>query len=89
MLRDVSRVDVGTSLLGTGVAAPFVVAPMAFHALAHPDGECATVRGAGDAGCLAVVSTRASRPLEEVAAAATGPSWFQAYLMRHRGSPRR
>lgn len=85
VLRDVSRVDVGSTLLGTPLASPFVVAPMAFHALAHPDGECATVRGAGDAGCLTVVSTRASRPLEDVAAAATGPWWFQAYLMRDRG----
>jgi 4-hydroxymandelate oxidase len=85
VLRDVSGVDVGTSLLGTPLRSPFVVAPMAFHGLATPDGECATVRGAGDAGCLTVVSTRASRPLEDVAAAATGPWWFQAYLMRDRG----
>jgi 4-hydroxymandelate oxidase len=85
VLRDVSRVDLTTRLLGTEAASPFVVAPMAFHALAHPDGECATVRGAGDAGCLTVVSTRASRTLEEVGAAATGPWWFQAYLMRDRG----
>ncbi|PWW21792.1 4-hydroxymandelate oxidase [Geodermatophilus normandii] len=85
VLHDVSRVDLATRLLGTPAASPFVVAPMAFHALAHPDGECATVRGAGDAGCLTVVSTRASRTLEEVGAAATGPWWFQAYLMRDRG----
>ncbi|MGY1671044.1 alpha-hydroxy acid oxidase [Geodermatophilus sp. SYSU D00710] len=85
VLRDVSRVDVATTVLGARLASPFVVAPMAFHALAHPDGECATVRGAGDAGCLTVVSTRASRPLEDVAAAATGPWWFQAYVMRDRG----
>ncbi len=85
VLRDVSRVDLATSLLGADLGSPFAVAPMAFHALAHPDGECATVRGAGDAGCLTVVSTRASRPLEDVAAAATGPWWFQAYLLRDRG----
>ncbi len=85
VLRDVSRVDLGTDLLGTRLASPLVVAPTAFQALATPDGECATVRGAGDAGCLTVVSTRASRPLEDVAAAASGPWWFQAYAMRDRG----
>jgi 4-hydroxymandelate oxidase len=85
VLRDVSGVDVATSLLGTRLRSPFVVAPMAFHALATPAGECATVHGAGGAGCLTVVSTRASRPLEDVAAAASGPWWFQAYLMRDRG----
>ncbi|MGY1698654.1 alpha-hydroxy acid oxidase [Geodermatophilus sp. SYSU D00766] len=85
VLRDVSCVDLRTRVLGADLASPFAVAPMAFHALADPDGECATVRGAGDAGCLTVVSTRASRPLEDVAAAAPGPWWFQAYVMRDRG----
>ncbi|MGY1733177.1 alpha-hydroxy acid oxidase [Geodermatophilus sp. SYSU D01045] len=85
VLRDVSGVDLTTRLPGAEAASPFAVAPTAFHALAHPDGECATVRGAGDAGCLTVVSTRASRTLEDVGAAATGPWWFQAYLMRDRG----
>ena len=84
VLQDVSRVDLTTRLLGAELASPFVVAPMAFHALAHPDGECATVRGTGDAGCLTVLSTRASRTIEDVAAAATGPWWFQAYVMRDR-----
>jgi 4-hydroxymandelate oxidase len=85
VLRDVSSVDLTTELLGTAVSSPFVVAPMAFHALAHPDGECATVAGTGQAGCLSVVSTRASRTLEDIGAAATGPWWFQAYVMRDRG----
>ncbi|SEP21255.1 4-hydroxymandelate oxidase [Trujillonella endophytica] len=85
VLRDVSSVDLATRLLGTTLRSPFVVAPMAFHALAHPDAECATVRGAGEAGCLTVVSTRASRTIEEIGAAAAGPWWFQAYVMRDRG----
>ncbi|WP_369132379.1 alpha-hydroxy acid oxidase [Modestobacter sp. I12A-02662] len=85
VLHDVSAVDIGTELLGARIESPFLVAPMAFHALAHPDAECATVAGAGAAGSLAVVSTRASRLLEDIAAAATGPWWFQAYLMRDRG----
>ncbi len=82
VLRDVSTVDLTTELLGATVASPFVVAPMAFHALAHEDAECATIRGTGDAGSLTVISTRASRTLEVIGAAATGPWWFQAYLMR-------
>ncbi|WP_409331698.1 alpha-hydroxy acid oxidase [Trujillonella humicola] len=85
VLRDVSAVDTAVTVLGTRLATPFAVAPMAFHALAHPDGETATVRGAGDAGSLVVVSTRASRTIEDIAAAATGPWWFQAYMMRDRG----
>ena len=84
VLHDVSTVDLGTDLLGTTVDTPFVVAPMAFHALAHPAGECETVAGAGAAGALTVLSTRSSRRIEDVAAAATGPWWFQAYGMRDR-----
>jgi 4-hydroxymandelate oxidase len=52
--------------------------------MAHPEGECATVRGAGAAGALCVVSMLASRPLEEVAAGATGPLWMQLYWLRDR-----
>lgn len=85
VLRDVSAVDLHTELLGAELTSPFVVAPMAFHGLAHPEGECATTAGAGAAGCLSVISTRASRTLEDIGAAATGPWWFQAYLMRDRG----
>ena len=84
VLRDVSSVDLHVDLLGTRTASPFLVAPMAFHSLAHPDAECATVAGAGAAGCLSVVSTRASRTLEDIGSAATGPWWFQAYVMRDR-----
>ena len=84
VLRDVSVVDVGVELLGDRSASPFVVAPMAFHALAHPDGECATFAGSSAAGALGVLSTRSSRRIEDVAAAATGPWWFQAYGMRDR-----
>jgi 4-hydroxymandelate oxidase len=85
VLRDVSRVDLGTRLLGEHLPSPFLVAPMASHALAAEAGECATVAGAGRAGCLTVISTRASRTVEDIAAAATGPWWFQAYLMRDHG----
>lgn len=83
-MRDVSSVDLAVTLPGAQPASPFVVAPMAFHGLAHGDGECASVDGARAAGCLTVVSTRASRRLEDIGLAAGGPWWFQAYLMRDR-----
>ena len=85
VLRDVSAVDLATELLGVRLDTPVVVAPMAFHGLAHPDAECATMAGTGRAGALGIVSTRASRTLEDVGRSATGPWWFQAYVMRDRG----
>jgi 4-hydroxymandelate oxidase len=84
VLRDVSAVDLTTELLGTQLASPLGVAPMAFHQLAHPEGECETVAGTSRSGCLSVVSTRSSRRIEDVATVADSPWWFQAYGMRDR-----
>ncbi|GAC1324702.1 MAG: alpha-hydroxy acid oxidase [Mycobacteriales bacterium] len=84
VLRDVSSVDTSTTLLGRPVPAPVLVAPTAFHRLAHPDGERASAAGAKAAGAPYVVSTRASLPLAEIAAAA-GHWWFQVYVLRDRG----
>jgi len=81
VLRDVRRVDTATTLLGTRVATPILVAPTGYHGLVHPEGEAATAAGAAAAGSLMVVSTQANRPLEEVAQRAPGaPRWFQVYV---------
>ena len=69
MLIDVEAVDLRTTLLGSEVAMPFGIAPAALHGLAHAEGECATARAASAAGVLQVVSTVASRSIEEVATA--------------------
>ncbi|WP_404867802.1 alpha-hydroxy acid oxidase [Kitasatospora griseola] len=85
VLVDVSAPDCGTELLGARLAAPFGVAPMAYHQLAHPDGECATARATAEAGALLIVSIFASRTLERIAAAAPGaPRWLQLYWLRDR-----
>ena len=86
VLRNVSAVDLSVDLLGARLAAPIVVAPMAAHRLAHPDGELATARAVAAAGGLLVISTRAGTTLADIAAAApTAHRWFQVYLMRDRG----
>jgi 4-hydroxymandelate oxidase len=86
VLRDVSRIELRTQLLGAELATPIVVAPTAYQRLAHPEGEAATARGAADAGALMVVSTLATTSLEDVAAAAPdAPKWFQLYVFGDRG----
>ncbi|TQN43463.1 4-hydroxymandelate oxidase [Blastococcus colisei] len=80
VLGGLSAVRLGTSLLGSEVATPIGVAPWAFQALAHPDGERGTARGAAAAGALMTVSTSATAPLAAVAATeADSPKWFQLY----------
>lgn len=87
VLRDVSHVDTRQAVLGTPVSSPVLAAPTALHSLAHSDGELATAAGTTAAGSLLVVSFRASRRIEDVAAAA-GPWWFQVYVLRDRGLTR-
>jgi 4-hydroxymandelate oxidase len=89
VLVDVEAPDLRTTLLGREVAMPFGIAPAALHGLAHVDGECATARAAAAAGVLQVVSTLASRSVEDVAAAGPdGARWFQLYIQRERALSR-
>ena len=80
MLRGVKAADTRTSVLGTAVAMPLLVAPMAAQGLACAEGEVATARAAGAAGTLMIAATEANRPLAEIAVAATGPLWYQLYV---------
>jgi 4-hydroxymandelate oxidase len=86
VLVDVSRRELATTVLGERIAMPIAVAPTAFHRLAHDDGELATVRGAGDAGTLFILSTLSNTAIEDVVAAASGPVWFQLYVYKDRGA---
>ncbi|MFE2109655.1 alpha-hydroxy acid oxidase [Kitasatospora sp. NPDC059463] len=83
-LVDVSVCAPAVDLLGTTLQLPVGIAPMAYHRLVHPDGETATARATGKAGALLVAGIFASRTLEEIAAAATGPLWLQLYWLRRR-----
>jgi len=84
VLTGTAGCDTSTTLLGAPLGQPVGVAPMAYHALAHPEGEIATAAAAGGAGALFVVSLFASRTLEDIAAAASGPLWLQLYWLRRR-----
>ncbi len=83
-LVDVSRVELATTALNTPISMPILVAPMAYQRMATPEGELATARAAGACGTIMAVSTLATATLEEVAAAATGPLWFQLYVYKDR-----
>ena len=86
VLVDVARRELATTVLGQQVAMPILVAPTAFHRLAHADGELASVRAAGDAGTAFVLSTLSTTAVEDVVAAASGPVWFQLYVYKDRGA---
>jgi 4-hydroxymandelate oxidase len=85
MLIDVSKVKLGTTVLGVPLSMPLLIAPTAFHRLAHPDGEMATARAAKASGIGMVASTIATCTLEEIASRGPDPRWFQLYVYRDRG----
>ncbi|MEX2194113.1 MAG: alpha-hydroxy acid oxidase [Thermoleophilaceae bacterium] len=89
MLVDVSETTTATTVLGTPVSMPLLVAPTAIQRMCHADGEQGTARAAAAAGTLMCVSSIATATPAEVAAAAPGaPRWFQLYVYRDRGVSR-
>lgn len=85
VLRDVTHVDTGTSLLGTPVRSPLAVAPTSMQRAVHPEGELAMARGARGAGTLMVLSSNAGTTMAEVAA--TGVDWWlQLYVTADRAA---
>ncbi|MEO7297184.1 MAG: alpha-hydroxy acid oxidase [Verrucomicrobiota bacterium] len=88
VLVDVSRRNLSTTLFGESLAMPLLLAPTAFHKLAHPDGELAAVRAAGSAGIPMVLSSLSTTTVEDVMAAASGSVWFQLYINKDRGFTR-
>ena len=80
VLRDITHVDLGTTLLGTPVKTPIMVAPTGRHKLFNSEGERATARGAAAAGCAYVIASNSNVTIEDVAAERRdAPQWFQLY----------
>jgi lactate 2-monooxygenase len=80
MLRDATTRHLGTTVLGTEMPAPVLLAPVGVQSILHPDGELATARAAAELGVPIVLSTASSHTVEDVAeASGDGPRWFQLY----------
>ncbi|MEE8500690.1 MAG: alpha-hydroxy acid oxidase [Kiloniellales bacterium] len=84
ILEDVSQVDLGTTVLGTEIALPVLIAPTGMPALFHPSGEDSLGAAAARHGTIFTTSTMASRSIEEVAALNAAPKWFQLYVLKDR-----
>jgi isopentenyl diphosphate isomerase/L-lactate dehydrogenase-like FMN-dependent dehydrogenase len=84
MLRDVSVRDLRTTVLGTAMPAPVLLAPVGVQSIIHPEGELAVARAAAGLGIPMVASTASSFTMDEIAAAggADAPRWYQLYWPR-------
>lgn len=84
ILRDVSNIDLSTTILGQDFSMPVGLAPIGLAGMNARRGERQAVRAANKAGIPFVLSTVSACPLDEVAKAAEKPFWFQLYMIRDR-----
>jgi len=73
--------DLRTTVLGTSLSMPVILAPVGSCRLMYPRGEEAAARAAGEAGIICTLSTLSGCRLEDVAVASGGPVWYQLYLV--------
>jgi L-lactate dehydrogenase (cytochrome) len=84
VMRDVSSIDVSTTLFGTRYGMPLGLGPIGLAGLNARRGETQAVRAAQAHDVPFCLSTVSACPLDEVAAAASRPFWFQLYMIRDR-----
>ena len=73
--------DLCTTVIGTPLSMPLILAPVGSSRLIYPRGEEAAARAADAAGIAYVLSTLSGCRLEDVAAASKAPLWYQLYLV--------
>ena len=76
---DVSRMDMSVELFGAKFNSPVILCPIGSAGAFHADGEVAAARAAQAKNQLLILSTQATKSVEEVARARGGPLWFQLY----------
>ncbi|HTZ96294.1 MAG TPA: alpha-hydroxy acid oxidase [Terriglobales bacterium] len=78
--------DLRTRVLGFDLTLPFLLAPVGYSRLMHPDGEVAASRAAGSAGTAYILSTISGHRMEDVRAASSGPVFYQMYIIGGRAA---
>lgn len=77
--------SLSVTILGTPSPAPLLLAPVGVLSVAHPEADLAVARAAAASGVPMVVSSAASRSMEEVAGAmGAAARWYQLYWVRDR-----
>lgn len=84
LLTGIGKADLSTRVLKQRVTLPVLLAPVAAQRLYHSQGALGSARAAAAAGTVFGVSSSAGNSLEEIAAAAKGPKWYQLYLPKDR-----
>ncbi|MBB4799232.1 L-lactate dehydrogenase (cytochrome) [Brevundimonas bullata] len=84
VLRDVSNIDLSTTLFGQKVSLPVALAPVGLAGMNARRGEVQAARAAAAFGVPFTLSTVGACSIGEVAAGSPAPFWFQLYMIRDR-----
>jgi len=84
VMVDVSNRSTVTEILGQKASLPLVLAPTGLTGMQYADGEILAARAAAMAGIPFCLSTMSICSIEDVAAGASKPFWFQLYVMKDR-----
>ncbi|XP_046849465.1 peroxisomal (S)-2-hydroxy-acid oxidase GLO5-like [Xenia sp. Carnegie-2017] len=82
ILRDVSSINMSTTILGEKIDFPICVAPTAMQKMAHSDGEVATTKAAATLKTCMILSTWSTSSMEDVGNASSGLKWFQLFVCK-------
>ena len=84
VLHDVSQIDCSTLLLGAPSALPMAIAPTGAVGFGRRGGDIDIARAAAAVGIPYTLSSTATASIEQIADAAPGRHWFQAYILRNK-----
>jgi 4-hydroxymandelate oxidase len=79
MMVNTTKLDLSTTLFGDNLYTPVLIGPVASLKRYHPEGDLAMARGASAAKAALVVADQPSFPIEQIAAEAKTPLWYQVY----------
>ncbi|WP_294123791.1 FMN-dependent L-lactate dehydrogenase LldD [Sphingomonas sp.] len=84
VMRDVSAIDLSTSLFGARYSLPVGLGPVGMSGMYARRGEVQAARAAKAAGVPFSLSTLSVCPVREIAAGLNAPFWLQLYMIRDR-----
>lgn len=84
-LVDATEIDTRADLFGRTHDFPILLAPAGYNKLIHPRGELEAAEGANMGEATLCAASFSTFTVEEIAAVASRPIWFQLYIQTDRG----
>jgi (S)-mandelate dehydrogenase len=84
VLKDANRRDLRCRLGNSQLNAPLLVAPTGYNGMLRHQADLMLARAAAKHGIGHIQSTVSTASIEDVAAASSGPRWFQLYVLKDR-----